>query len=293
MADEADAAEGRRRTARTLGRLVEPIAAHAYFSKPAWKRYEDLGLDWFQGYFCSRSACMGVLSGQAVAATFGVFNPDIVVPFVEGGWAVDGAERDAVLEARLEGTRESLTELLGGPEPDGIERATELLRQAGEGTAPGGRAIHAGLRSLGWPGDPMGDLWRAADLIREHRGDGHNAVWTTSEVDAVEISILFELWRGLPLRSYSPTRGWTDAELDPAVARLEQRGLIDGDQLTDEGSAVREAIEVATDDGERRVVAALGDDAEELFALLRPWATSIVEQGGYPGSPDDLTRDRS
>jgi hypothetical protein len=286
MADEADSARDRRRTARRLGRLGEPIAAHVYFSKPAGRRYKALGLDYFKGYFCSRSACMGQLTGEAVAATFGVFNPDIVKPFVDEGWAL--AERDAVLQAREDGNRESLTELLGGV-PDGVERATELLRQASEGCGIGGRPIHAGLRSLGWPGDPIGDLWRAADLIREHRGDGHNAVWTTSEVDAVEISILFELWRGLPLRSYSPTRGWTDAELDPAVAHLEAEGLLEGDHLTDRGREVREAIEVATDDGERRVVEALGDDADELFALLEPWARAIVEQHGYPGSPEDLS----
>jgi hypothetical protein len=77
------------------------------------------------------------------------------------------------------------------------------------------------------------------------------------------------------------------------VDRLHERGLIDGEQLTARGHEVREAIEVATDDGERRVVEALGDDAAELFELLRPWAASIVEQGGYPGSPKDLLATRS
>ena len=34
---------------------------------------------------------------------------------------------------------------------------------------------------------------------------------------------------------------------------------------------------------ERRVVAALGDDADELFALLDGWCDKIVAAGGYPG----------
>lgn len=277
------------RTARRLGLLVEPIAAHIYFSRPAGRRYKELGLSYMPGYFCSRSACMGRLTGETVAATFGVFNPAFVLPSVEEGWSK--TTPDAVLEARQAGAVESLTGYLGvdGQPPEGIERATELLRQAGEGTAVGGRPIHAGLRSLGWPGDPVGDLWRAADLIREHRGDGHTAAWVSSGVDAVEISILFEQWRGLPPRSYSPTRGWAPDDLDAADARLEERGLLADGVLTDAGREVREAIELATDGGEHRVASALGDDADELFGLLEPWATAIVEQGGYPGDVTKLS----
>jgi hypothetical protein len=277
-----------RSTARTLGRLVEPIAAHIYFSKPAGRRYQELGLGYFEGYFCSRSAPMGALAGETVAATFGVFNPEIVVPLVDLGWSQTTPER--LLEARLGGARESLTTYLGadGEPPEGTDRAIELLRKAGEGTRVGGRPLHAGLRSLGWPGDPFGDLWRAADLIREHRGDGHNAAWVSAGVGAAEISILFELWRGFPLRSYSPTRGWTDEQLDPAVEGLRADGLMNGDDLTEAGHDLREAVEDTTDAGERQVVEALGDDADELFALLRPWAEAIVAQGGYPGSPTDL-----
>lgn len=284
MSDDA------RATARTLGRLVEPIAAQVYFSSAAGRRYQDLGLGYFEGYFCSRSACMGKLQGEVVAATFGVFNPDIVVPLVQLGWSQ--TEPEPLLQARLDGSRESLEGHLG---PDGadasaadVERATELLRQAAEGTTVAGRPIHAGLRSLGWPGDPLGDLWRAADLVREHRGDGHNVAWVDAGVSAPEISVLFELWLGLPLRSYSPTRGWTDEQLDPAIERLREDGLVDGDRLTDEGRAVREQIEQATDDGERHLVEALGDDAEELFALLRPWGEAIAAAGGYPTSPDKV-----
>jgi hypothetical protein len=276
-------------TARRLGLLVEPIAAFIYFSKPAGRRYKELGLSYLPGYFCSRSACMGQLTGETVAATFGVFNPAFVLPSVEEGWAKSNPE--AVLEARLGGAIESLTEYLGaeqGPSA-GVERATELLRQAGEGTAMGGRPIHAGLRSLGWPGDPIGDLWRAADLIREHRGDGHTAAWVSSGVDAVEISILFEQWRGLPPRSYSPTRGWAPDDLDAADARLEARGLLSEGVLTEAGRGVRESIELGTDLAEHAVVDALGDDADELFGLLEPWSRAIVEQGGYPGDVTKLS----
>ena len=59
--------------------------------------------------------------------------------------------------------------------------------------------------------------------------------------------------------------------------RLEARGLLDGGQLTEEGRAVRDAIELATDRQERPAVEALGDDVDELFALLAPWARAVMD----------------
>jgi hypothetical protein len=270
---------------RRLRNAVEPLAANVYFAKPAHDRYEAMGLDYFSGYFCSRSACMGRLTGEAVTAAFGVFNPAAVIPAVTKGWELTDPE--TILEARRLGATEELTRILDGV-PDGVERATELLQKAGEGTFPNGHAIHAGLRSLPWPGDPIGDLWRAADLIREFRGDTHNAAWVAGGVDAVEITLLTERWWGIGLNSYCWTRGWSQEEIDAAIARLRDRGLLEGDDLTDEGRAVREAIEVATDRGDQPVLDALGDDLDELIDLLRPWARAVVTAGGYPMDPSDL-----
>jgi hypothetical protein len=276
--------------ARRLRNALEPLAANVYFAKEAHDRYTGLGLDYFGGYFCSRSGCMGRLSGEAVTAIFGVFSPDAVIPAVTTGWATTDPE--TILAARQAGATESLTRILSeaneGALPDGIERATELLRKGIEATTPNGHAIHAGLRSLGWPGDPVGDLWRAADLLREYRGDAHNAAWVAGGVDAIEITLLTELWWGIPLNSYAWTRGWTDDERAAAVARLQERGLLDGETLTDAGRQVREGIETATDLGDDAVLAALGDDYDELLALTRPWAKAVVASGGYPVDPSDL-----
>ncbi len=276
--------------ARRLRNALEPLAANVYFAKEAHDRYTEMGLDYFGGYFCSRSACMGRLTGEAVTAIFGVFSPDAVIPAVTKGWATTDPE--TILAARQAGATESLSRILSeandGALPAGIERATEVLRQGIEATTPNGHAIHAGLRSLGWPGDPVGDLWRAADLLREYRGDAHNAAWVAGGVDAVEITLLTELWWGIPLNSYAWTRGWTDDQRAAAVARLQDRGLLDGETLTDAGREVREAIEAATDSGDDTVLAALGDDYDELLALTRPWAKAVVASGGYPVDPSDL-----
>ena len=230
-------------------------------------------------YFTSRAACMGTVVGEVVVAAFGVFNPAIVLPCVEQGFGV--ADRDAVLAARERGAVAGLTTILG-ENPSGAARATELLRRMAD-VGPGeGRHLYSGLRSLGWPGSPMGDLWRAADLLREHRGDSHIAAWCAHGLDAVEICLLSDGWLGNPIPSGSRTRGWTDEHLDAGLERLRSRGLVDGGSLTDAGRSLRESVESATDEQERRMVEALGEDADELFAILRRWAEAIVAAGGYP-----------
>src|SRR5207237_5285951 len=73
---------------RTLRNVCEPIGANVYFAPEAHQRYVALGLQAMgSGYFCSRSASMGKPSGLVVTAAFGVFNPAIVVPAVDAGWA--------------------------------------------------------------------------------------------------------------------------------------------------------------------------------------------------------------
>jgi hypothetical protein len=276
-----------RAVSRRLRDLVEPIAANVYFAPEAGTAYKELGLSYIPGYFCSRGACMGQVPGQVVVAAFGVFNPDIVVPAVEEGWSKTDAP--TILDARRRGATASLARLLGD-DPAGIERATELLRRAADAASGEGRPIFSGLRSLGWPGDPLGDMWRAADLVREHRGDSHTCAWVSQGVSPVEITLLTELWWRMPLRSYVSTRGWTPEQIDAAVESLEARGWVKEGAFTPDGEEVRGSIEAATDEGERAVVTALGDDAAELLALLEPWAKAIVAGGGYPSDPSTQTR---
>ena len=125
---------------------------------------------------------------------------------------------------------------------------------------PEGKPLFAGLLSLGLPGDPMGDMWRLADLLREYRGDAHTAAWTSAGLDATEVGLLTELYWGLPLRTYIRTRAWSDAQLDdgrgPAVGRGASWPTA---RSTEAGRALRESIEVATDAQCEVIVDALGD----------------------------------
>ena len=284
-----------RRTARTLRDLIEPLAGCVYFLPETQAAYEALGFPpradgaWTPAasYFCSRGACMGQVHGAVVASAFGVFNPAVVVPMVAEGWRIAGAA--AVLAARERGTVAGLERILGAS-PAGAARATALLRRAADAGDVAGRSLYAGLRSLGFPGTPLGDLWRAADLVREHRGDSHIAAWTSHGLDAVEAQLLQELWWRRPMGPYTRTRGWSDEQIRAAQDRLRSRGLLDGDALSPAGEERRGAVEDATDAQEARIVAALGDDADELFSLLEPMAVALVEARAYPVDPRTMTR---
>src|SRR4051812_50214969 len=73
--------------ARRLRNVTEPIAAGVYFAPEAIHGYEALGLDYFQGYFCSRSACLGAAPWSVVCAAFAAFKPAAVQSSVTNGWA--------------------------------------------------------------------------------------------------------------------------------------------------------------------------------------------------------------
>ena len=77
--------------ARRLRNAVEPVAAGVYFAPEAHSAYTALGFAGsppvspdgiarpeLKSYFTSRSACMGHVHGEVVAAAFGCFNPKVV-----------------------------------------------------------------------------------------------------------------------------------------------------------------------------------------------------------------------
>ena len=169
---------------------------------------------------------------------------------------------------------------------------TDLLAHASDPLRVEGRPLYAGLRSLGLPGDPLGDAWRLADLLREFRGDAHTAAWTSAGFDAVEIGLLTELYWGLPMRSYIGSRAWSSAELDEATERLRSRGAARRGRIgPNTGHAEREAVEVATDGPMRPAVEALGADFDELVGIIEPWSAAVRQAGGYlPTGPHELAR---
>ncbi|CAB4886915.1 unannotated protein [freshwater metagenome] len=284
--------------ARKLGSLLEPLTGQVYFSPECHANYEALGFDASPGqangvalpdgpaYFTSRGSVMGQVPGEVVAAAFAVFNPEVVVPCVTAGWARTDAA--TICAARDAGAIAQLVRLLGAA-PVGIDRVNQLLARAVEPLRPEGRPLYAGLRSLAVPASAIGAMWRMGDMLREYRGDSHTASWISAGMNATEIGLLSEMYWGLPMRSYSRTRAWTDAQFDASVESLTLRGLIDGTGFTTAGRAAREAVEIATDAQMTGAIAALGDDIDELFTIIEPWGATVRAGFGYLSSgPHDL-----
>ncbi|MCB0968368.1 MAG: hypothetical protein KDB37_16165, partial [Ilumatobacter sp.] len=242
--------------ARLLGGALEPVIGQVYFAPECHQRYEALGFapspGEFNGvagpdgpaYFTSRGSLLGQVPGQVVAAAFGVFRTDVVVPAVAHGWTLTDA--DTIRDARDEGALAHLEQLLG-PDPDGLDRVGDALGRAAGAVRTEGRALTAGLTALDVPDHPWGRVFRFGDTLREFRGDSHIAAWVTADLDAIEIGLLTELYWGLPLRSYARTRGWTPEQFDDGEASLVSKGLIAEGAFTPAGRELRERIEVETD----------------------------------------------
>lgn len=285
---------------RRLAAALEPVVGQVYFSPECHRAYEGLGFDASSAdvggvampdgpaYFTSRGSLLGQVPGQVIAAAFGVFNPAVVVPMVALGWSRTDAS--TICAARTDGAVAQLRRILGDA-PDGVGRVAELLARAVDPLRPEGRALFAGVSAQQVPDDPLAAAWRHGDALREYRGDCHIAAWVSADLDATEIGLLTELYWGLPLRSYSRTRAWSEEDFEAATQRLEARGLIADGAFTEPGRALRESVEVHTDAQQQVLVDALGDDLDEVCRHLEQWGVAIRDAKGYPASgPHDLAR---
>jgi hypothetical protein len=86
------------------------------------------------------------------------------------------------------------------------------------------------------------------------------------------------------------TRGWTDEEWAAAAVRLRDRGWLrpaaDADHLSlsDEGAAVRQDIEEATDRLSVVAYEAIGEEGcDTLRGLVRPFSRAVVAAAGLGG----------
>lgn len=248
-----------RSAARRLRDALEPIAMHGQRSRAVHDRLAPLGLDAFESYVWARAAALGTPAASVVVSAFGVFQPDHLTAAYHR--ARSRASRDEVLAARQDGATAALAAVLAG---DDAAPLADALLDAVRPLSGAARPLFSGLRELPVPPDPHGRLWRAADLVREHRGDGHVAACVAAGLDPLAMNILTELWVGYPCGEYSRTRGFGEEAIATCAARLAERGWVSDGRLTDQGAALREAVEDATDVSQADLVAHLGDRLDRL-----------------------------
>jgi len=176
---------------RRAHRALEPIHTLVYFVPEAAPRYAALGVKGgARGYFASRSAPLGVVPAEVVVATFYNFSPTHVAKAIPSVWDVTTPER--MTAARLEVADSALARLLGEDIRSGeMAEAAALARDAAEAADIVGRPLFAGHAALPWPEPAHLQLWHAATLLREHRGDGHIAALVLAGLSGAEAAVTY------------------------------------------------------------------------------------------------------
>ncbi|MFD3544322.1 hypothetical protein ACFWUW_01660 [Streptomyces sp. NPDC058655] len=229
---------------------INPLHSTVYFSPDTTAEFAALGVeDRVAVNLAHRSAAMGAVGAGAVTAAFYNYRHDLVARHLPAVWeTVTPAQ---ALDARLRAADTTLRRLLGAEtvESPGLAEAADLAMHATEACTRHGRTLYAAHADLPVPEEPHLRLWHAATLLREHRGDGHLAALLTAGLDPLEALVSHTATgKGMAPKWLKSIRGWEQADLDAATARLRERGVLDSDgALTEQGAALRERLEAETD----------------------------------------------
>ena len=264
--------------ARQAWGALETLHVVGYFAPQVQEAYDQFGVRATRaGYVAARASALGPADPQLVVATFYVFSPSLVAGAVPAVW--EAAEPAVWAAARARGVAASLHQVLG--EPD-VTEAVELAREACVGLGAAGRPLYAAWSTVGWPEDPLLQLWHAGLLVREHRGGGHVAALLAAGLDPVEALASYGL-ASASTDFVRTTRGWTAEEWAAGVARLRARGLVDDDGLTAEGTALRAQVESTTDALAVDGWAHLGvEGTRRLVELVTPLRERVLDSGLLP-----------
>jgi len=269
---------------RTAHKVLEALHTMVYFVPEAGERYTAAGIsNGRSGYFASRSAPMGAVPAEVVISTFYNFSPGLVRKAIPSCW--ESSSPEAIIKARYDAVDAALTRLLGEAElkSDEMAEAAALGRDACSaiGGEIVGRPLYAGHASLPWPEPEHLQLWHAATLLREHRGDGHIAALVLSGLSGLEASVSYVAYgSAFNEELQRKTRGYSEEEWEQTKVELQSQGIFDADnQFTEQGRKQREEIEAQTDVAAATPYEHLGEErTQRLIELVRPWARSITKQ---------------
>jgi hypothetical protein len=266
--------------ARRIWQRLELIHVVTYFSPEPVEALRSAGYKgYWMGYFAGRSAPLGPVGPAVVTALFFNFAPWRVARALPDAWGFAPPEK--ALAARLGGSVTALERAFGDVE---VAEAAALARRAAESAPSEGRALFAANLALPWPDGPVAELWQAATLLREHRGDGHVAILTAAGLSGREANVLHAVFADTPREFLAIGRDYDEEEWASNVASLSTRGLLtSAGTLTDEGAALKDEIEERTDRIALTAYDVLDDgEIDRLVATLTPLAAAVVATGDVP-----------
>jgi hypothetical protein len=268
--------------ARRMFDLTEPISLVNFFSDEPNEAMAALGFtNYWDGYFAGRSAPLGRVPAEVVDAAFYNFGDGEVARHIPKVWATTTPE--AAHAARQQGCVAALRRILGPLDHDPcLALAADLLAKAATSAPTHGRVMYAGLRALPVPDEPLPRLWHAANMLREHRGDGHIVALMSEQVGGTEAHVLSALDLGIyPAESFGRIHHLPRATLAAVMEGLRDRGLLDASgHLTDTGRATKARIEGLTDTLAEAPYDGLDEDElEELVVALGPISSRLQATG--------------
>lgn len=271
-----------RPVARRMFELTEPIALVNFFSEEPNEAMAALGFtNYWDGYFAGRAAPLGRVPAEVVDAAFYSFGEGEVARHIPKVW--ETVTPEAAHAARERGCVAALRRILGElVETPELTRAGNLLALAGTSAPTEGRVMYAALRALPVPDEPVARLWHTANLLREHRGDGHVVALVTEQVGGIEAHVLSALAMGIyPAETFGRIHHLPQARLAEVMDGLRTRGLLDSDgRLTDAGRATKARVESLTDALAEAPYSGLEPaELDELIALLEPIAARLEAVG--------------
>ncbi|MFK0245870.1 MarR family transcriptional regulator [Amycolatopsis azurea] len=264
--------------ARRMYDLIEPLGLVPYLADESDQALIALGLrDQWDAYFAGRAAPFGrSVPAEVVHAVFYNFAPGEVARHLPKVWELTTPE--AALAARergcVAGLRRILGDLADGP---GVERAADLLLKAATSAPVEGRALYAALRTVPVPQEPLAQLWHAATLVREHRGDGHIVALVAEGIGGTEAHVLHALSIDMPAHEFGRVSHLPAAQLTAVTDGMRDRGLIGTDGwLTTAGRSAKERVEALTDRLAEAPYDALdADEFGRLVSDLEPISTAV------------------
>jgi hypothetical protein len=270
---------------RQMWHLLEPLHAVLYYAPETFEETAALGYrteERWPGYFPLRAAPLGPVGAERVTSAFYSFSPRMVAEHMEPAWRI--ASPEAVLAARLRAVDRAYRAIFGdrveGPE---LAEAAALARRAARAANTAGRPLAAANAALPWPDEPHLQLWHAATLLREHRGDGHLAALLVADLDPVEALVSFAAIGAASVERFE-SRGWSAGQWQSARDRLTDRGLVAGDgTATEAGRALRRRVEAVTDELAAGPWQVLGPHATARLAdLLGDYWVAVLGSGLLP-----------
>ena len=268
--------------ARRLFELVEPVAVVTYMADEPTGAVMALGLPtMWDAYFAGRAAPLGrEVPAAVVHALFYNFAAGEVARHIPQVW--DTVTPEAANAAREPGSVAALRRILGDlADVPGVARAADLLIKAGTSAPTEGRALYAAVRTLPLPTEPLARLWHGANLLREHRGDGHVAALLIVGIGGTEAHVLHALSEGMPAERFGRISHLPQAQLAAVVDGMRRRGLVGADGwLTAAGRQAKDRVESLTDQLAAPAYDILGpDELDQLVEDLEPLAEVLVAAG--------------